>query len=231
MRSSYAENSVAENMDTLAALLRLGTKYEVPAMRSFAIATLEAACPSTLAATRDLKPKRRVEQLAEYKVMLFLARECDVPHVVPVCLWKLLPQSPSSESLRLLRESVVSPRSGIEYRLDEATITSLLVAVWRCSDRYGQVARVVFEQSDDCQTSEDCEELLRMGRDYASPFDILKVFKDMTHLPVYGLCPRCAEAGETEWEDEAETTWDILPGFFDLPPWTELGKEQTSEES
>jgi hypothetical protein len=209
----------------------LGTKYDVPSLRSLAIARLEMACPSSLDAVYALKSKSWTDRLADYKVMLILARTCDVPHIMPLCLWQLLPPNPTLNCMELLRIPVISPGSGIEYRLDEATITTLLTAVWRCIHRYGDFARKVFEESSKCMKPGDCRAFFAFARNnmHDHPFDVLQPFRHISNLPVDVLCQRCVAKSKRQWDDESAATWDMVPGFFDLPSWKKPHHVPTSE--
>jgi hypothetical protein len=229
----YADKMVAENMDILAALLRLGSKYDVPTLRALSVATLEASCPSTLGAWWSLQQGTRILRYADdYKIMLHLARECNVPHVVPVCLWQLQPMEPSHHALRQLREPVVSSATGIEYRLDEATISTMLVAIWKCIERYAAIAPQVFIKSDSCLIDEDCTYELghvreNFSRDYR---DILLPMEHIRALEMASQCEECDVRNNAKWISLATATWNMLPEFYDLPPWDDLRASLAAEE-
>jgi hypothetical protein len=190
----YAERVVKENRDALAALLQLGTKYKIPSLRSLAIARLEAMCPSPLDAFRALQSKGWADRLVDYKVMLLLSRSCNAPHVEHMCLWLLLPPDSSPNCVQLLREPIVSPASGLKYRLEEKTITTLLAAIWRCIDRYGEVAaHFVFQTSNQCETTEDCGHYFTYAREtcHKHPLDILQPIHDISNLAAINICQEC----------------------------------------
>jgi hypothetical protein len=224
---------VMENMDVLAALLRLGSKYDVPALRALAVSTLEASCPSTIHAYWDLCKRVSIERSADdYKVMLHLARECNVPHVVPLCLWQLQPMEPTYHTLRQLREPFVSPATGMEYRVDEATLTSMLVAAWKCIDRYADMASVIFSKSHVCLTEEHCDyefnaAMQSVCQNYQ---DVLLPIEEIAALATEVICRSCKTRTTTAWISEATKTWQMLPEFYDLPPWDDLRAFHVAEE-
>jgi hypothetical protein len=224
---------VTENMDVLAALLRLGSKYDMPALRALAVSMLEASCPSSLHAYWDLWKRAPIRRSADdYKVMLHLARECNVPHVVPICMWQLQPLVPAHYTLRQLREPFVSPATGMEYRLDEATMSAMLVAIWMCIDRYAEIMPTLFNKSNSCLTEDVCVlEFNSATESFNQSYrDILLPVEDIAALATEVICRVCKARITTAWSSAAATTWQMLPQFYDLQPWDDLRASLAAEE-
>lgn len=78
-------------------------------------------------------------------------------------------------------------------------------------------------QYDTCE-GEDCQGALTacIDRTYAPKLDVAKGLMIWDDIDSDGLCDRCKEVAQMDFEASRDTLWIALPSVFGLPPWNAL---------
>jgi hypothetical protein len=237
--SSYAENAITTRLVVVASILRLGTKYGVAYFRQIAVARLLQAIPTTLDQYLELQkgPATVFEgqgHMDTMLVVLHLARECNLPALLPCCLWFWT--AISGELSREYRPGTVgssfTTEDGRLYALDVDTYSLCLSAGWQLDERRRKTitATLMTCGHDDHSCFEDATQLLEdLLRD--RDINVLQMLGMTWWGSEFDLCDACAEKAAELWDMGRRATWKVLPSFYELAPWEELlaGSQPTSE--
>jgi hypothetical protein len=237
---SFAEDEMTTRLAVVASILRLGTKYGVAYFRRIAVARLLQAVPTTLDQYAKLEKNANAsfEGQSKKETMLaglHLARECNVPALLPCCLWFWTPACGqlNREYLPGGEKSSFATEDGRVYALDLETYSLCLAAGWRLD---GYRRRLIESAVTNCDYDDDsCME-------DASPRLMDHLLRDREALTLqhrsfiylfekidwawwsfdFRLCQPCAERINALWNTGREESWDALPGYYELAPWEEL---------
>jgi hypothetical protein len=234
----------------VASLLRLGTKYGVAYFRQMTVARLLQAIPTTLDQYAQLVDESDTPLFAGLDreqtmlVVLHLARECNLPALLPCCLWYWTPMCgqlnrqyrPGADNTSFTTED------GRVYALDLETYSLCLAAGWRLDDSR---RRLIESTLMNC----GCKGHICLGN--ASPRLLEYLLRDPNTLTAqgqsfiyllenigsawwtaeFGLCDVCANRADELWDTGRKESWDTLPSYYELAPWKELlaASELTSE--
>jgi hypothetical protein len=235
----YAENAVRSRLAVMASLLRLGTKYSVTHFRQIAVTYLFQVIPTTLDEYTKLQAGRPFmfkhhKNTATMLVVLHLARECDLPALLPCCLWYFTANSgelsqryrPGSD------ESSFMAEDGRKYALDLETYSSCLSAGWQLDERRRSLIGITLTE---CGYSDHC--CLKDARDMVAALErpwmnLLDKVHSSLWAEEFDLCSLCANGAERFWDESREESWDTLPGYYGLTTWEELlAASQVASES
>ncbi|KAF7316046.1 BTB domain-containing protein [Mycena indigotica] len=208
----------------VAAMLRLGTKYQMESARNNAVSRLRRRYHTTLAGWALTEPiLTESDEFLPLRV-LQLVYECDVQTCIPSVAYECLEDWTLAELLddRILDATgqaiVLSPH--IKRLL--AVGFERLTAVQRRQHLWLGTEDVV--PTTTCESKASCikrrgphlQKLLQMAADTQG----VDVFRPWT-LPK-SLCSRCDRAAQAEFNSQRKKAWEGLPGCFDLPAWSEL---------
>jgi hypothetical protein len=227
---SYAEDAMTSRLAVVASILRLGSKYGVAHFRRIAIARLFRAIPTTLDHYYEPDDSENFS-FEGYKrehtmlVFLHLAREYNLPALLPCCLWYWTPECVSliPEYLPSKDGSSVMTEDGRVYALDLETYGLCIAAGWQLDERRRRLIKGILRQ---CSLEHpscfgDASQLLD---DLLTDLDInlLEKIVSAWWINTFNLCDMCAGSAEAQWEIGRKVSWDTLPSYYALPPWKEL---------
>jgi hypothetical protein len=228
---SYLETALRERFSVVAAALRMGTKYDIPYLRQAAISKLDALCPSTLTAMRNILAGNKV--ICNYRTNVHiaisvLAKECDVGHLLPVSLLTLGPVS--STAMEFIGPgSLFVDDSGREYHLDSDSAQLCIHASWIHADGYRRALKDSLVVSLRCSDPDACKSAFReclLDEFAPDPLDhyVQDCLWDRDGDVVYAcdVCDSCSADSLAVWTRAVERTWNDLPGMFSLGTWEAL---------
>jgi hypothetical protein len=205
----------ASYFSTLSGLLRLSSKYLIDRLRSRVVQHLREEYPSTLAGF-DLRAAEDLSKSTHPARVIALARECDVPEILPVLFYDLAFYPPHDEET---------------FELPPAEIRRCIVGRDAIKDKASQfsLARFTLWGRDQCQQkSPSCQERIdefwpkivawhlagpvKRGQD---PLNSARAILNMDP-PGPWLCPVCHPQMERKFVQFREMIWNGLPTFFDL---------------
>jgi hypothetical protein len=204
----------------------MGTKYGVPYLRQVAIAKLVQMFPYTWT---DYISSEAGNHVADFKsdmavAAVVLAREHSVPIISPCCLWKHATPA-SGHNLKSYLEQTCKLEDGRTYTADAATISQCLRTGWALADFRQARLLEIFEAIEGCE-EDRCQLSAATALKYIiccpSQLPLLSKTKEEYWQTNFGLCADCATTITSEWDDEMQALWDILPRFYELGSWDEL---------
>jgi hypothetical protein len=234
----YLEDAIGKRFAVLAAILRMSTKYDVAHYRKLAIAKLHELCPLQLEQARQTKHDvirdfqavmgDLAGDLSLWAAPISLARECDVPELIPYCMLRCSVRSGDialSEHLDNSLSSTWTTEDGRAYALPPEDLTMILIGGWRLADRCREIVAACFTDNG-CVGLGDCraqsaysvqEKLLSVFKTY-NPIDVCEQPDTSLFLDA-AMCDDCSEAAIAVWNREMKNVWQHLPKYFGLPPW------------
>jgi hypothetical protein len=223
-RSRYADHEVGQRFTVLASLLRMGTKYAVPYLRQVAVTKLVKLYPSTLDAYRlSREGDFRTSLVADYDIYMSpaaitLAHECQLSIILPACLWTLTPEC--SGHINYYSHIQYRLEDQRVYRIDKKTARCCVDAGWQLAEKRQRAIISAFTKPAFCQGT--CREEARtvlfnaLGDSAFLPL-FSKIVKDR-----YKVCAECASMIESEWENEMQVLWGVLPQSYEFAGWEDL---------
>jgi len=223
---SYFRPGAKAKFPIVAAVLRLGTKYDAAALRQRAIDVLSTAYPGSLEAWGQRASKRLVppfeDELAAY---IELAIETDIRAILPA-LYYAASKVPLPDVLSMLHNLAVAP--SVQWDACRAFIIGrekLLLAE--------QASALAFLQPDfsrpGCQNGSACVNQLNTAtkRVLLKPGDAEPFYQWCLKDPAeagkaLALCNTCQGTVSTSIESGKYKVWEQLPVFFGLPDWDTL---------
>jgi hypothetical protein len=240
VRNRYAQREILHRLAVLAAVLRLGTKYGVAYLREIAVVRLVQLFPHTFTAYLQIEdldqwPYRDSTRRQGALIGVILARECNVPAVLPCCLFIWTPSfggdisrfSPESSEAHLTLED------GRRYTLDLDTYSLCLRVGWQLSELRQRLILDALSSvvcPDDSCRSEATRSLmdyqiLRRETEY-DPGALLCLLEDLGSgwwMYAFGICVPCGEEAASIWMQGCGKAWEKFPEYYGLSPsWEEL---------
>ncbi|KAJ7350759.1 hypothetical protein DFH08DRAFT_695625 [Mycena albidolilacea] len=215
-------------LPAIGALVRLGRKYDFRNLLDSAVARLAFENPTTIEKLDALVingkpfphvPTRIVRHKALFLDIITLARENDIPFVLPCAyyrvLWHYTPLFdgvPRGDGTR----AFLAP---VDLRRCILARDELLKARFHKGYSYGWLKE--WEYDSDCAHPARCIEarnaLLHCYIDFSRLWILEKYGQDQNLL-----CPACYDHAAESTLAGRKKLWEDLPKFFDLPPWSEL---------
>ncbi|KAJ7496929.1 hypothetical protein FB451DRAFT_1017263 [Mycena latifolia] len=213
----------------VAALLRLGRKYEFRKLLDLAVERLTTENPTTLEKYDRFTPDEGVyvpKRLVNYPGIIFdvltLAREHNILSVLPCAYYRV-----STHTSYLF--------SGLP-RGDGTTASLALVEQHRCVLGRQKLSRAQSRSGyalgwlrswvpdDGCTQPDECT---TVRDDFLHDYlDLLGVWALERYSELHlTFCAACKPPNKEAVRAGRKKVWDDLPGFFDLPPWDELRNE------
>ncbi|CAL1714451.1 unnamed protein product [Somion occarium] len=232
---SYFRPGMKAKFPVVAAVLRLSTKYEAPALRQRAIDLLATAYPSTLAAWDTRSRLRLVPPFeAEIGSLFALAIETDVRAILPGLYYAASKRSLSAmltelHSLPLnetVRQDVISKFVVGQDKLHRAEIKHILLFLDPSYQRAG------------CRTATDIGRLQSQASAcILKTVDVTESYQQWCndHPNDVGaslfVCEICCTLVANTIKEGRQKIWDSLPEMFGLPAWETLLAENDLEET
>ncbi|KAJ7647762.1 hypothetical protein FB45DRAFT_894359 [Roridomyces roridus] len=195
----------------VAALIRLGRKYEIRHLLDLAVERLVAENPATLA-DFDLLHERRGSHLGEH---ILTALPCAYYRATVLnygtCVSRLFDGIPRGDG----SEATLS-------HTDQARCVSGHTNLLREQAKEGYTFGWLRIGSDRCTTLAKCN--LQRAEHLTKYLDDLRL---RALAPVHALaelpgCTTCQKSAKEAMEAGRQRVWEQLPSYFDLPPWSEL---------
>ncbi|KAJ7502964.1 hypothetical protein B0H11DRAFT_2274382 [Mycena galericulata] len=223
----------------IAALVRLGRKYDFRELLEEAIERIMFENPTTLKeydARHDSRPltfaqfawnshitTRIVPYAGILSDMLTVARENNIFSALPCAYYRLLEYSTQEEVFDgLPRPGETSPSlAPIDIRRCVLGREKLVQAQWKTGNTQEWLILGSSYYSG-CTSSRKCTAFRREHLQHLLANGSLSPFG---HLPLeanYNCCDSCLHCAQELIPSGRQNMWDKLPGFFDLAPWGEL---------
>ncbi|KAJ7020156.1 hypothetical protein C8F04DRAFT_974669 [Mycena alexandri] len=219
--------------DVVAALLRLGRKYDICVAKENALWRIRHEFPAVLDLWDELEAGIRMQKI-QYRStlvldMLSLAYEGGVSSSVPILAACCL----RTFDMATLLRNEVQRKDGSYVVLSDPMKRALLNASERILELefelFGWLGDDLVIPHEWCPTSTTCRKrrrelhgMFRMGQG-GWRYNALSAWHAESEWGD-GLCEVCELAGRTRFNANRHRAWEALPGFFDLPPcqWAEL---------
>ncbi|KAF8216778.1 hypothetical protein K438DRAFT_1797818 [Mycena galopus ATCC 62051] len=213
-------------LPVIAALIRLGRKYDFNNLFDSAVARLTSEYPTTLqefdASADDFVS---VEEYSGFEFdMISLATEHNILSILPVAYYCVLGKFNLIELFDGMsrEDGTVARLSGLDFRRCVIARERLLVKQCQPDYTFGWTRR----EFGGCTKPTQCR-TLRDGvlSEYLDEADIEALALPSNALNSFKFCTACTRHAHECMIAGRKKIWDELPGFFDLPPWDELGHE------
>lgn len=208
-------------------MLRLSTKHEVSYWRQQAIAQLSLFFPTTLEQWRlcisAVYPKAFPYDTWGLRTVL-LARELDVPSVLPAALFSIITFYPIEDILGLSnRNPIQFLPNGLDY-----------IDVFRCFKAADQLRYDLTSQNDSQfarafdKTALACLNLACRSAKWEcfatfagadNILDLQRWLSNEDSRTLSGVCVPCQNELRRAYESECQSEWGRLPFLLDLPEW------------
>ena len=200
---------------TLAGILKLSVKYDIPHFRPYAISHLTEYYPTTLAAW-DKRPPRATA-FSPFDA-LDLARSMNVPQILPAIFLDCVSQ-PIDALSQCIAEGL---KSGTMTANDVRTFLSarqaLLDATFKHVYKFLFVSKPMYCKANYC-SSERLDWFHRNKGYVQSGWTPLAIEINWNTL---GVCVTCLSTSKDLYKTGREKVWTELPSYFNLPPWEQL---------
>ncbi|KAF6759142.1 hypothetical protein DFP72DRAFT_149159 [Ephemerocybe angulata] len=221
--------------DVVAALIRIGRKYEIDHLRREGMTRMEHELSSEL---DDVDPDRYWSEVAYEDGVLYrmtnFAYECDLKHLLPAAFfWS------ANEALDIIAlGQPVKGEDGKRIQLLPKVQHICLVGRQKLLEAHNQAFEWVGEigARSDCKDRKMCQSiagsliiaLWKPSPDLSAPADSWDVWvvtlEAKQKLKVNKLCSSCLEYAKSTLLAKRQEFWDKLPSYFGLPSWDELKK-------
>ena len=212
---------IKTDFDTVAGILRLSTKYEIPYLRQRALLHLDTVICNTLQDHEARENKRTIPR-TEFLAFLIadLVHEMDLPWLLPTVLYFCTP----------FLEHIITgyiykgERRSMNSSQQVACIKALKPLIrWHRKDI---LSFLYWTDVDGCKSSAQCNEgRLKLLKRY-SPSTLPNHFRSFSdefeQVARKAFCTMCFFKSRNAHRAAREALWEDLPGLFDLPPWEAL---------
>ncbi|KII86149.1 hypothetical protein PLICRDRAFT_700275 [Plicaturopsis crispa FD-325 SS-3] len=227
--SGFFERPSQTSFSVVAGILRLATKYDVAYLRQRVISQLVEIYPPTLEKwdQRSNIPPLISDAATSHFALVNLARETDVPSVLPAALYCC-----SMHGAEDIIDGIVQP-DGSRSELSPADMRACLLAretfarhppMLAFMADLGFIEGLIESLCEDPNTCvKDEISILRSCALAERSFDLLDgrvLTKDASF--VHTLCDECAGAIKYDFERQRLSIWERLPALYGLPPWETL---------
>ncbi|KIK04775.1 hypothetical protein K443DRAFT_675557 [Laccaria amethystina LaAM-08-1] len=209
------------NFDTLAGILRLGTKYDIPYLRQRALLHLDTVISNTLQDHEARQSKRTIPP-TNFLVFLIadLVHEMDLKWLLPTVLYL---STLSFEGITI-GYMYRGERRWLNSSQQVACVKALRPLIkWHRKDI---LSFLYWTNVDGCKSSARCNEgrlaLLQASSSHTL-IDAFGPFADIFKQTVReAFCETCYVASRDAHLAAREALWEALPGLFNLPSWEAL---------
>ncbi|KAJ7060904.1 hypothetical protein C8F01DRAFT_1058155 [Mycena amicta] len=214
--------------DLVAAMVRLGTKYEMTSVQTAAVERIQHEFPSSYTTWRELSSDftKMVSKPGLALEILELAIECKIRTSIPALAFYCV----DIYSLKSIIRDEVLDSNGTPIVPSVSTKMTLAVGVENVyrhqQTLYKWLMLDDIVPSTSCMSKDKCE----AGKHSVSSRYLSTEGDFTTKLLLTWekwwtkglLCDPCSKAVHVSYEIECRQTWECLPGFFGLPQWNDL---------
>ncbi|KAJ7185853.1 hypothetical protein C8R46DRAFT_882121 [Mycena filopes] len=216
--------------DLVAALLRLGRKYERESSKKNAIWRINYEFPSTLEAWTEVEVgTTKIESQRGFLVqILILAHENGILSSIPTIAFCCL----RDRQLEAILTDELCSDSGARVILPDHMKITLAIAAERIAVFQWEAYEWLDEDSvvpaARCTSQDKCMKQRTVLRRILNFGDDLRRYHTLTTWEPddedwsEGFCDECEAAARGRFNADRVEFWDALPGFFGLPAWAEL---------
>ncbi|KAF8178679.1 hypothetical protein K438DRAFT_1726338 [Mycena galopus ATCC 62051] len=207
----------------VAALTRLGRKYDFKDLLDTAVERLTFENPTTLEEydALDVDSIYRTTRILHDRGILYdvltLARENNILSALPCAYYRAV----HHHNQRSLFDGISrgDTTTASLAPVDQRRCVLGREALLKAQTRDGYTIGWLYSDGENCTDPPKCKiwrtRKLRTYRD-------LGVVALMTPTGIHGLCDSCDESYRQSWLVGRKKVWEELPKIFDLPPWVEL---------
>jgi len=212
------DSNLSSMINFVSGILRISTKYHMTQLRGKCIGIIQEKFPSTLAGCDSVLSKEIKYNPTEIVRVIPLAREANVPLVLPWAFYLCTHISVDD----ILSNTVLSWR-------DKALCLAGKERLWEMQKN--KTHRFLFEFNPSVQCSSGCSlrhyttldwrgaEALRIGPHPLEEYTDWKAFK---------ICGKCLDMMVGQHKEGRQKVWDLLPSLFQLGTWEQISQEQTA---
>ncbi|KAF6741453.1 hypothetical protein DFP72DRAFT_944073 [Ephemerocybe angulata] len=231
-RCSHTKDAIP--LAVIAAMIRMGKKYDVPTLRDEGFARLNWEFPNTLESWDIQEADESYTRITDNSSprnhsVLFgtveLAHQCDIKTVLPTAYYNCCHDLDGLLYGYELDDGTRSkPLSHDIQRICVMGREKLLDAQ---GEAYAEWVDCVGGTMAGCVTPQSCKAIgANLQYDLWRPKPIVRGLDRWSEfsadMELSGLCGPCTEYGKQWYKVGREGIWRVLPSFFGLPPWDEL---------
>ncbi|KAJ7698468.1 hypothetical protein B0H16DRAFT_1441943 [Mycena metata] len=215
------------NLELLAAMLRLGKKYDFPRFREDSVRWLKQDFSSTLEEydEHDAEFNFKLEDTTStYLFIASLAREIGLPSLLPLCYAEVVTdyEGEAMKKILDLNDSSVNTIDRLACLAGHHKLLNLQsTTMFAWLDLDMESAHI---PTENCRQSIACGAAIKkifidISRQHPPPIMILNPWdKDWDA----SLCSSCRKKAKKLHDTGRETCWEAMPAAFGLPEWAEL---------
>ena len=218
-------------IEVVAAFLRLGTKYEMKALRAEAVKVLYSYCPADLTAfdnvlkmetfSRSSAPIKPVDWI--FLDMANLARECNLLSLLPETFFQCCRLWHHIERGHTRADGTISTLTPVNERACFLAYPKLL----KLKEETTYAWALSPPSSFRCRTPRRCTSVRnKLAAEIFHPTSVsgaLIAWKDKWSIK---QCNDCIVVAKRLHNEGRQAFWEALPGIFGLPDWEKLRKER-----
>jgi hypothetical protein len=216
---------LCKTFDNTIALLKLGTKYDVPFLRRMAIDTLSIGFPTSLEAFDQGLPDQPFKfEVKHAFTIVNLARQLDVPQLLPAALYIVSMTSIPRILFGYEEENGAKPIHFLSDVNDQFLCLSAREKIFASRQNYASFLQSP-ARSAKCTQPLKCEkERHRLHTETLSQMRDPLAFHYFWENDVAdsNFCLNCLDGMHPRPEQCREKFWEDLPSFFNLPNWRML---------
>ncbi|KAJ7094272.1 hypothetical protein C8R44DRAFT_645397 [Mycena epipterygia] len=213
-------------LSVIASHIRLGRKYEFKNILQSIVERLTYEYPTTLeeyeALPQQISPTRIVDYPGVHHDMITLARENNLLSVLPLAYYRaqVTGSAPVTVFDGIPRgDGTVATLSLTDQRACVVGRIKISQAQWDAGNTFGWV-------EDDVAGCQDPAACMRNKSLFIHRHVVKGTLATFAPLPLsldsLKLCAVCTQDANTKTIAGRKRMWELLPTFFDLPPWDEL---------
>ncbi|KZP20309.1 hypothetical protein FIBSPDRAFT_861837 [Athelia psychrophila] len=218
-------------LDIVGAFLRLGKKYEITTLYEDAVGRLAYEIPSSFADRSRCNPGERtriqIKSLADYFVIVSLAREHDLFSILPCALYCCVHHCVQGGDWEVMRTFLrgAARDDGSVVELSYADKEVCLLGWEKIIKLQGGLYQWVNTEtvSFRCTSPDACATARALHRPSGSnPIQSCDLFSPWKASWAKELCKVCAKTGEKSYARASLDAWNELPLAFELQSWKVL---------
>ncbi|KAF7297741.1 BTB domain-containing protein [Mycena kentingensis (nom. inval.)] len=236
------------HFDSVAAVLRLSKKYDIPSFRKRCVARLKTTFPASLTAF-DVKSKSRLwseihvgpgdDDWINFLIQtVHLARDAGLSSILPSVFYTLvMAETANPGALAKVSSPHIapSPVSHLQFQIPAADELTLLKGHQNMANDFGQGPMRWIDSApamplipcDTCSQSQTCQSTMHYYRGYLLSAHATSLPQLLIIFPAHietRLCTACFKTAKNAHHAGRTDSWERLPSYFGLPPWEELLK-------
>ncbi|KAJ7649951.1 hypothetical protein FB45DRAFT_6044 [Roridomyces roridus] len=216
-------------LSVVASHIRLGRKYDFKDILQAMVERLSQDLPQTLEGYDGLFPEGKytpiwIKAYSGYCIdILALVKENNLRTLLPCAYLRVLQNCQQAQLFDGItrRDGTLATLAVEDQRLCALTGKKIAQSQWQEEHTFGWIAQ--YDGCPECTQPAACT-LKRMARLHTQlKMDTMLALSSVANYMVHlGLCDACTEDGAQKMSEGRKKMWELLPTFFELPPWAEL---------